>query len=79
MKQNCLTRALDQWDDNRDYKILYNGHHVVCVEKDYTISSIGRRDETYLLLKFYGIGNLFESFNLAPKYKRLLTEYLKIE
>ncbi len=36
MKHNCLTRALDQWYENRElFRIWYNGVHIICLEREY--------------------------------------------
>jgi len=78
MKANCLTRALDQWDEKRqDYKLWYNSNHVVCLDKGYII--ISSFEPEYLALNNYGLEYFNDSFQLSFKYVNLLNEYLKTE
>ena len=69
---NCLELSLLYWDNHRDFKILYNNNHAICIEKEYTI-------EGYLDLSLYGEKYLLKSFKglLSLKAKRILKQYLK--
>lgn len=83
-KANCLTRALDQWDENRDvFKLRYNGNHVIAIEEHYRITFLSRErlitNMPYLSPKDYGIEYFNSSFALSLKYVNLLYEYLKTE
>jgi len=77
MKANCLTRALDQWSENPDYRLWYNGNHVISIEREY--HGAGLAGNWYISLNSYGFDHLRISFGLTPKYRRLLNEYLKQE
>lgn len=81
MKDNCLTRALDQWNDNPAWFWLwYNSNHVIAIEIYYNASDLidyGTNPELkYLPLSDYGYAFFVKAFNLTPKYRRLLKEYL---
>jgi len=84
MKANCLTRALDQWNENREeYRLYYNSNHVISIEKSYEDIVLDVMDgyglPEYLPLKDFGLYYFWGSFSLAPKYIILLTEYLETE
>ncbi len=84
MKANCLTRALDQWNENRDlFSLWYNSNHVISLENEYEgFDLIGHgRHETmnYLSLKNYGANYLCKAFQLTPEYRKLLQEYINTE
>ena len=80
MKANCLTRVLDQWSENPDYRLWYNGNHVISLEKHYVNKTpFIKMGITYIPLNDYGFDHLRISFGLTPKYRRLLNEYLKQE
>ena len=81
MKANCLTRALDQWNDNRDIFLLwYNSNHVITLEWWVDGRLLKNDDEmtSYLPLSDYGLVYFEGAFRdwLTPKYKKLLLEYL---
>jgi len=76
MKQNCLTRALDQWDEYRDeFRLWYNSDHVISLQKNYNAESL----KFYLPLNDFGFDYFARAFNLLPKYCILLREYLDFE
>jgi len=82
MKANCLTRALDQWNENREYQLWYNGNHVISLEKQYNgrdLTIMRWLEPDYMPLNHFGLYYFWGSFSLAPKYIRLLTEYLETE
>ena len=84
MKANCLTRALDQWNENREeYRLWYNSNHVICMEGCYEGSDLTMMKSynfpEYLPLSDFGIDHFRSSFSLTPKYIILLTEYLETE
>jgi len=83
MKDNCLTRALDQWNDNPAWFWLWYDHnHVISIEVyfnpddlvDYSTPPL-----KYLQLSSYGYDFLVKAFSLSSKYKKLLKEYLENE
>ena len=83
MKPNCLTRALDQWNENRDIFILYyNSNHVIALEVDFSIKPSKYIDAggnhitwEYLPLEAFGTLYFINSFQLSKKYLKLLGEY----
>jgi len=81
MKANCLTRALDQWNENREeYRLSYNNDHVVSLKDGYKVSNLRYPFfAEYLKLEDYGLEHFKSSFSLTPKYIKLLTEYLEYE
>ena len=83
MKANCLTRALDLWKDNPDYRLWYNHNHVIALEGVYEASDITLMRSPglseYLPLKDFGLEYFNKSFKLSFKYVNLLNEYLKTE
>lgn len=71
MKANCLTRALDQWDDNRDeFRLWYNSNHIISIEWKNSPRSIG-----YLPVEYFGTHHFITSFELDRKHLMLLGEY----
>ena len=80
-EMNCLTRALDQWNENREeFRLWYNGNHVVSLEGCYEEGiMIEQYCPTYLPLSEYGLNYFLSSFDLMPDYIELLKEYLKQE
>lgn len=86
MKANCLTRALDQWNEDREgYRLWYNSNHVIALESEYEGSDLTmmRREGMlkYLPLKDYGFDYFYNAFELylRKKHHNLLIEYLKQE
>jgi hypothetical protein len=83
MKENCLTRALDQWVDNPAWFWLwYNSNHVISIELYYNGSDLvdyATPPLTYLPLSDFGYDFLVKSFSLTPKYQEILREYLDHE
>lgn len=80
MESNCLTRALDQWNDDRAcYCLWYNGEHVIALEPQYVASDMTLllldTRQTYLELEFYGPFHFIATFKPSPRYLRLLSEY----
>lgn len=70
---NCLTRALDQWNECNEFCLYYNGNHVISLEFDLT------QPETYLHLESYGTFHFITSFKLSMKYLKLLGEYFNYQ
>ena len=79
MKANCLTRSLDQWEENTSlYRLWYNSSHVICIEGYYDafrLFDYSIPNTKYLPLTDFGYDYFCISFNLAPKYRKLLKEY----
>lgn len=71
---NCLVYALRYWRDNKKYKILYDGNHVINAPAGVEVAG-------FLPLGFYGSSNLFISFKgeLLLQDAELLKEYLITE
>jgi len=67
-KYSCMSHCLQQWKDNRDYKILYNGSHVIIIEKDGFCAG-------YIHLDQYGYKHLCKVFELPPDEKEILLDY----
>jgi len=79
MKENCLTRALDQWNENRDiFKLFYNSNHVISLEcwydKENPVKEV-KDGPSYLPLECYGLHYFIVSFKLNKEYWGLLVEY----
>lgn len=76
---NCLTRALDQWNSNRDiFRLYYNSNHVISLEKWYcNIAPVCHIVEgpNYLPLDKYGSHYFASGFNLSKRHLKLLAEY----
>lgn len=71
---NCLAYALRFWRDNKNYKILYDGNHVIN-------APAGVEGGGFIPLGYYGSENLFSSFRseLILQDFELLKEYLITE
>lgn len=82
---NCLTRALDQWEENPDeYRLWYNSNHVISLEgayEGYDLTALKNSSlfMDYLPLRDYGYEQLSRSFPLTQEYQDLLKQYLKQE
>lgn len=76
---NCLTRALDQWNSNRDiFKLFYNSNHVISLEYWYDKEEPVKHIEAgpnYLPLDKYGFHYFASCFKLSKKHSKLLVEY----
>ncbi|MBE3087479.1 MAG: hypothetical protein IMZ64_14830 [Bacteroidetes bacterium] len=84
MKANCLTHALDQWNENREeFRIWHNGNHVISLEVLYEKIDITAlclaSTMPYLPLNDYGLAYFIPSFELNEEYIDLLTDYLEYE
>jgi hypothetical protein len=82
MKQNCLTRALDQWNEDKSMRLWYNSNHVVALESQFEIKPDIQIDEDgwptiyeYLPLEHFGTFHFIASFQLSRKHLKLLGEY----
>ena len=71
---NCLAYALRFWRDNKKYKILYDGNHVINTPAGVDVAG-------FLPLGCYGSENLLSSFrnDLLLQDAELLKEYLITE
>lgn len=79
MKANCLTRALDQWSEDKDFRLWYNSNHVISLEPEYEASDLSMTASwklKYLPLEDFGADHLISSFRLKQKYSDLLIDYL---
>lgn len=65
---NCLQYALNFWNRNKNYIILYNSDHVINVPPRTVV-------EGFLPLALFGEEHLIKSFKLTKNYKRLLSLY----
>jgi hypothetical protein len=76
---NCLTRALDQWDSNRDiFRLFYNSNHVIALENWYNKKEPVKHlkaGPNYLPLDMYGFNFFASCFSLPKKHQKLLVEY----
>ena len=83
MEKNCLTRALDQWSQNSDFRLWYNSNHVISLEQEYSAYDLSEKTEynvlNYAPLSYYGYVYFKAAFSLNKKYLRLLQKYLKCE
>jgi hypothetical protein len=57
--RKCLQVALEFYEDHKDFKLWYNGNHVVSIEENIDLS-----DKGYLSLLEFGMEHLISSFNL---------------
>lgn len=81
---NCLTRALDQWQDNPEWFWLwYNSNHVISLEIYYNGNDLidygANPEQKYLQLSDYGYEFLVKVFKLNRKYRQILKIYLQDE
>jgi hypothetical protein len=79
---NCLTRALDTWQENQDYMLWYNGNNVIALEPEYNPADLGAQGKPpleYFEFYFYGKDFISEMFNLSPQYEDLLSQYMARE
>jgi hypothetical protein len=77
IKPSCLTRALDQWNEDKSMRLWYNKRNVICIE-DYKIVDItGVLDDMYPYyeLETFGTYHFITSFQLSKKHLKLLGEY----
>lgn len=77
---NCLTNALDQWSRNKDFKILYNGNHVIAIEQMYDITPYkpcykGNWTPQYRPIETYGLQHIIDSFKPTEEYRIKLIEF----
>jgi len=85
MKANCLTRALDQWNEDREgYRLWYNSDHVIALQSEYEGSDLSMMRTSvmdYLPLKDYGFDYFVSAFELylRKKHHNLLVAYFKQE
>ena len=75
MKPNCLTRALDQWNEDKSMRLWYNGNHVVSIERFFMINALEGKEYSYLPVESYGTYHFITSYQLSKKYLKLLGEY----
>lgn len=80
MKTNCLTRALDQWNEDKSMRLWYNEHNVICLEKYdmveiYNVLGTDSSPKSYELLERYGSQHFIVSFKLSMRHLKLLGEY----
>lgn len=76
MKANCLTRALDQWSEDKDFRLWYNSNHVVSIEPEYNLHDLFSPKLEYFPIEDFGADHLISSFKLKQKYSDLLIDYL---
>ena len=76
VKPNCLTRALDQWNEDKSMRLWYNSNHVIVADKEYNVSQLGHwNGSRYLPLETFGSFHFITSFQLSKKHLKLLGEY----
>jgi len=77
MKANCLTRALDQWDEDKNMRLWYNSNHVIAIEERYDIgwAEMPASGQQYLPVSLYGTQYFLDAFELSKKHVKLLGEY----
>lgn len=75
MKQNCLSRALDQWNEDKSMRLWYNSNHVVAVKENYFMIKRYEGMITYHSLEKYGLQHFIESFELDKKHTNILAKY----
>jgi hypothetical protein len=73
MKHNCLTRALDQWNEDKSMRLWYNTFNVVALEEMYFIQEVIQ--VKYEPLESFGIYHFIVKFELSKKHLKLLGEY----
>ena len=74
MKDNCLSRALDQWNEDKSMRLWYNSNHVVAIEEDYSLGDINDA-MIYWRVEEFGTYHFITSFQLSKKHLKLLGEY----
>lgn len=84
MRRTCLTRALDQWNDNPAWFWLwYNSNHVIAIEIYYNPRDLvdygGNNEIRYLPMSDFGYEYFVKAFNLSYRYRKLLRKYLQSE
>jgi len=82
VKPNCLSRALDQWNEDKSMRLWYNNNHVVSLDLKFEIRSYIEVDgdgwptiHEYLPLETFGSFHFITSFQLSKKHLKLLGEY----
>ena len=68
MKFNCLQYALRFWDEHPEYRIFYNGDHVI---------NMLHQADSFIPIEDYGYNHILNSFKDTMKKKdlRLLRRY----
>lgn len=69
-KMNCLEHCLCQWNYLPDYRLWYNGNHVVIIEPGKFLNDVG-----YLPITFFGYEHLVNSFALDSDFSEILKKY----
>jgi hypothetical protein len=76
---NCLTRALDEWQQNQELLLWYNANNVIALEPEYNASDLGAKGVPpleYFEFFFYGENFLIDIFHLSPYYQDILSQYM---
>jgi len=85
MKPNCLSRALDQWNEDREgYRLWYNSDHVIALQSEYEGSDLSLLRYgvlEYAPLSDFGYGYFLSAFKIERDkiYCDLLSDYLDQE
>jgi hypothetical protein len=76
-KPNCLSRSLDQWNEDKSMRLWYNGNHVICIENavGVTWDKMNKMEGRYLPLESFGTYHFIVKFELSRKHLKLLGEY----
>lgn len=75
MKHNCLTRALDQWNEDKSMRLWYNGNNVISTESFFVIKASDGKENFYKPLESFGTYHFIVKFELSKKHLKLLGEY----
>jgi hypothetical protein len=76
VKANCITRALDQWNEDKSMRLWYNANHVVVIEETYYLQNLYPKSGLrYLPLESFGTYHFITSFQLSKKHLKLLGDY----
>jgi hypothetical protein len=84
MRANCLTRALDQWNEDKNMHLYYNSNHVISLEYAYSLIIITdsegiNKPLKYLPLESFGTFYFITSFQLSRKHLKLLGDYFNYQ
>ncbi len=84
MKPNCLTRALDQWNEDNSMRLWYNGNHILSMEKLFVIKAIEKgwynpTGDFYKPLESFGTYHFVVKYQPSKKYLKLLGDYFNAQ
>jgi hypothetical protein len=78
-----MTRALDQWVQNPEFRLWYNSNHVISLEPEFEGHDLSIMKSypcmEYIELGEYGYEHLVKAFSLNGKYSKVLEDYLSAQ